>query len=61
MPNPDPNAFQLPARVLTVAEVEALGISPYRGGFQGLTLIGPADGKPYSFSLRPLLPDEYRA
>jgi hypothetical protein len=58
VPNPDPNAFQLPARVLSVAEVELLGISPYRGGFQGLTLIGPGDGKTYSFSLRPLLPDE---
>ena len=57
-PNPDPNAFQLPARTLSVAEVEALGISPYRGGFQGLTLVGPSDGKAYSFSLRPLLPDE---
>lgn len=59
-PNPDPNAFQMPSRVLSVAEVEALGISPYRGGFQGLTLIGPGDGKSYSFSLRPLLPDELR-
>lgn len=29
-------------------------------GFQGLSLIGPADGKTYSFSLRPLLPDEPR-
>ncbi len=57
-PNPDPNSSQLPSRVLSVAEVEALGISPYRGGFQGLTLLGPADGKSYSFSLRPLLPDE---
>ena len=56
--NADPNAFQLPARVMTVDEVEALGIEPYTGGFQGLTLIGPADGKVYSFSLRPLLPDE---
>jgi hypothetical protein len=56
--NSDPNAFQLPSRVLTVAQVEKLGISPYRGGFQGLTLIGPADGKTYTFSLRPLLPDE---
>ncbi|MBI3747859.1 MAG: hypothetical protein HY262_03285 [Chloroflexi bacterium] len=55
--NPDPNAFQLPARVLTVADVETLGIDPYRGGFQGLTLVGP-DGKTYLFSLRPLLPDE---
>ena len=57
-PSPDPNASQLPSRVLSVAEVEALGINPYRGGFQGLTLIGPGDGKVYSFSLRPLLPDE---
>jgi hypothetical protein len=55
--NADPNAFQLPARVLTIADVEALGIDPYRGGFQGLTLVGP-DGKTYLFSLRPLLPDE---
>jgi len=54
----DPNAFQLPARVMSVAEVEALEISPYQGGFQGLTLIGPGDGKVYTFSLRPLLPDE---
>jgi hypothetical protein len=58
--NPDPNAFPLPTRVLSVAEVEALAVSPYRGGFQGLSLIGPGDGKTYSFSLRPLLPDEQR-
>ncbi len=56
--NPDPNAFPLPSRVLSVADVESLGISPYRGGFQGLTLSGPGDGKSYAFSLRPLLPDE---
>ncbi len=54
----DPNAFQLPARLMTIEEVAALGIEPYAGGFQGLTLIGPEDGKTYSFSLRPLLPDE---
>ena len=54
----DPNAFPLPTRAMTVAEVEALGVTPYRGGFQGATLIGPDDGKAYSFSLRPLLPDE---
>ena len=54
----DPNA--LPARrpaTLTAAEVEALGIDRSEGGFQGLTLTGP-DGKFYSFSLRPLLPDD---
>ena len=32
----DPNAFQLPARVLTVADAELLGIAPYQGGFIGL-------------------------
>lgn len=56
--NGDPNAFQLPERVMSVAEVEALGIDPYRGGFWGLTLIGPGDGKVYAFSVRPLLPDD---
>ena len=56
--NPDPNAFQLPTRVLTVAEVETLDISAYRGGFQGLSLTGPSDGKTYTLSIRPLLPDE---
>jgi hypothetical protein len=54
----DPNAFQLATGVLTVAQVEALGIEPYQGGFLGLTLVGPGDGKLYSLSLRPLLPDE---
>jgi hypothetical protein len=56
--NADPNAFQLPARVLSPDEVEALGIEPSSGGYQGLNLSGPDDGKVYSFSLRPLLPDE---
>ena len=56
--NADPIAFQLPARVMSAEEVEALGIEPYAGGFQGLPLLGPDDGKVYSFSLRPLLPDE---
>jgi hypothetical protein len=56
--NADPNALQLPARVMSVEEVEVLGIDPFHGGFQGVTLIGPNDGKVYSFSLRPLLPDE---
>jgi len=53
----DPNSFQLPAKVLTVAQVEALGFDRYQGGLQGSTLTGP-DGKTYSFSLRPLLPDD---
>lgn len=56
--NGDPNAFQIPARVMSVDEVRALAVDPYAGGFQGLTLIGPGDGRLYSFSLRPLLPGE---
>jgi len=56
--NADTHAFQIPARVMSPADVDVLGISPFQGGFQGLTLIGPDDGKVYSFSLRPLLPDE---
>jgi hypothetical protein len=56
--NADPNAFQMPERLMSPDEVEALGITPFEGGFQGLTLIGPDDGRVYSFSLRPLLPDE---
>jgi hypothetical protein len=57
--DPDPNGFPLPARVMSGAEVEAIGLKfPYAGGFQGLTLVGPGDGKTYTFALRPLLPDE---
>ena len=56
--NPDPNAFQFPTRIMSPEEIATLGIEPFQGGFQGLTLFGPDDGKVYSFSLRPLLPDE---
>ena len=56
--NGDPNAFQLPVHVLTADQVQALGIQPYKGGFQGLTLIDPKGGKSYSLSLRPLLPGD---
>jgi hypothetical protein len=54
----DPNGLQMPVRILTAADVEALGIDPFVGGFLGVTLIGPDDGRVYSFSLRPLLPGE---
>lgn len=54
----DPNGLQMPVRILTAAAVEALGIDPFEGGFLGATLIGPGDGRVYSFSLRPLLPGE---
>ncbi len=55
--DPDPNGRQLPVRAMTVAEIEALGIGEYSGGFQNMLITGP-DGKTYTFSLRPLLPDE---
>ncbi len=54
----DPNAFQMAQRVLTPADVEKLGLKGIEGGFQGMVLVGPDDGKIYSLSLRPLLPDE---
>lgn len=54
----DPNAFQMAQRALTPADVEALGFDPVEAGFQGMVLVGPDDGKVYSLSLRPLLPDE---
>ena len=56
--NGDPNAMPLPARVMTAAQIEALGIKPFEGGFVGLPLAGPGDGKFYTLSVRPLLPDD---
>ncbi len=54
----DPNAgLVFPQRVLTPAEVEAIGLGDLRGGAQGIYLAGP-DGKQYSLSLRPLLPGD---
>lgn len=43
-------------RTMTPAEIAVLGIPGIEGGFQGLTL--QKAGRLYSFSLRPLLPDE---
>lgn len=53
----DPNAFQLPQRIMSADEIDALTIDDHQGGWQGLTLRGP-DGTVYSFTLRPLLPDD---
>lgn len=47
----------LKLRTLSGTDVAALGIAAAEGGLQGLTLKA-SDGKLYSFSLRPLLPDE---
>ena len=43
---------------MTAAEVAELGFDGFEGGLQGMVLVGPDDGKIYSLSLRPLLPDE---
>lgn len=57
VPDADPSGLQFPHRTMTPTEVEALGVSGYEGGLQNITLDGP-DGKTYTLSLRPLLPDE---
>ena len=54
----DPNAFQLGTKTISPADVDALGLGAVPGGFQGMVLTGPSDGKVYALSLRPLLPDE---
>jgi hypothetical protein len=49
----------LPTRVMTAEELAVLGVDGIEGGFQGMTLVDPDDpAKTYSFSVRPLLPDE---
>jgi hypothetical protein len=49
-----------PTRVMTAEELAVLGIEGIEGGFQGMTLIDPDDpARTYSFSVRPLLPDEH--
>jgi hypothetical protein len=53
----DPNGIGFPHRTMTAAEVEALGLAGYEGGLANVPLTGP-DGTTYTFSLRPLLPDE---
>lgn len=56
-PDADPNGLQFPHRTMTPDEVEALGYAGFEGGLQNVTLIAPDDAV-YSFSVRPLLPDE---
>jgi hypothetical protein len=53
----DPNGLQFPHRTLDAAHVGALDVKNAQGGFQGLPLAG-TDGKLYTLSLRPLLPDD---
>ena len=53
----DPNAFPTPTHTLTPAQVEALEVTPFTGGFQNLMLAG-TDKKIYSLAVRPLLPED---
>ncbi len=55
--NDEANGPQFPHRTLAPAEVTALNLGDVSGGMQGLVIAAP-DGKPYSFILRPLLPEE---
>jgi len=57
VPAADPNGLQFPHHTLTPDEVAALGVTGFEGGLQNVTLTGP-DGKTYTLSTRPLLPDE---
>ena len=51
----NPNAFQMATKVLTAAQVGALGIDPHEGGLQGLTLISP-DGQAVFAVAAPVAP-----
>ncbi|MEJ7747734.1 MAG: hypothetical protein WKF56_00400 [Candidatus Limnocylindrales bacterium] len=52
----DADGVQFPHRTMTTAELDALGISGYEGGYQNMIL--RAKGKTYTFALRPLLLEE---
>ena len=54
-----PGDSPFPVRVMTPAEIAVLRVTPFEGGFGGVSLLGP-DGKAYLFACRPLLPDEAR-
>jgi hypothetical protein len=53
----DPNELGFPRRAMSIEEIEALGIADPQGGVQGV-MLEAADGKTYSFAIRPLFPDE---
>ena len=66
-PDLDPGDFDVPegeggglrvaTRRLTQEQVDALGTGETKGGIQGIYVEGP-EGKTWSLSIRPLLPDE---
>ncbi len=56
-PSADPNGLQFPHRTMTVEDLAPLKVTDFQGGFQNLVITGP-DGKLYSLSARPILPEE---
>lgn len=57
--DPNPEGVRFPSRVMTPAEVDAVGVGPFEGGYTGVGLTAP-DGTVRTFAVRPLLPDEDR-
>jgi hypothetical protein len=56
-PDADPTGLQFPHRTMTGDELAKLDVVDFQGGFQNLVLTG-SDGKLYTLSVRPLLPDD---
>ena len=56
-PSADPNGLQFPHRTMTAEELAPLKVTDFEGGFQAVVITGP-DGKTYTLSARPILPDE---
>jgi hypothetical protein len=54
----DPNQLQQGTRVMTPAEIEAVGVAHPENGVQSGLVVKGTDGKPYTLVIRPLLPDE---
>lgn len=54
----EPGGVQFANRVLSAAEVAALGIGDPGGGVQNIALLAPDGQTGYTLALRPLLPDE---
>lgn len=54
----DPNQLQQGARVMTPAEIEAVGVEHPENGVQSGLVVKGTDGKPYTLVIRPLLPEE---
>ena len=56
-PSADPNGLQFPHRTMTAEDLAQLKVTDFQGGFQAVVITGP-DGKTYTLSARPILPDE---